>query len=693
MVIKNRILFGLALALSLVVGKEASAQNDSTAPAAPRNLCIGTDCTPTSVCSEYDECDEFERGSIGGDWVTEGNGWSVSAGSLRNVYASGGNVSLIRRAGSFSGADQCQTIQIANSSAIQAGTGFVFRATGSNLASSSRLDVVFAQDQNPQKIMVFSYTNGASPTLEGELDNFSVSYPFFLSACVEGTGSSTLVRIFNHGNSAPSGVLSSWASAFVDSVAYDGSPNLNSGRNYGLRNWRNSSAAGELRIGWWGAKAGRFEPPTFISLSQSSISRSHGEGENAPNASLEIGNIGGGSLNWTSELVNGLEDCNGGASGGRNWLDWSPKSGSGVTSSSPDTVSLTFNNSSNCRAANSPATATIRFSWNDGISGNQTADVTVQLNTSLPSSVPIPGGSVGQSGATGWEHTGVSLQSCENFASGSNYVLDGRSSPLVVDGCDFSGRTVRIYGEVTLRRSRVVNDDDFDCQTPAIGVQNGAGPVLIEDVEIRTTNPNARGGEARQDRTICVFKNNNLPLTIRRVWTHGSIRGLDFTSEQNILVEDSYLGPNASPPIGQPVGSCANNRERRHASAIRAAGGTNNITLNNTVLHIGYCSWASGLIATYPENGANGNWTINGGRWIIEDQNGGGYGIAAGYSPGEQQNYNYTVQDLEISTQYYSNGCPSGCAQQWNELGGNSTWTNVRKYNPGQPDHGQIINP
>jgi hypothetical protein len=228
------------------------------------------------------------------------------------------------------------------------------------------------------------------------------------------------------------------------------------------------------------------------------------------------------------------------------------------------------------------------------------------------------------------------------------------------------GRAVKIYGQVTLKRSRVRDDASEDCASPAIRIENGAGPVLIEDVEIATIDPNAVGGAKRQDRTICVFKGNTKSVTLRRVWTHGTMRGLDITSQSNLLVEDSYLGPNVSPPIGNPPGVGCSGSERAHASAVRAAGGSHAIVFRNTVLHIGACSWASGLIATYPENGANYDWEVAGGRWIIEGQNDGAYGIATGYTPPEEQpNHDYNIHDLQISTQFYSSGCPSGCAQSW----------------------------
>ena len=305
--------------------------------------------------------------------------------------------------------------------------------------------------------------------------------------------------------------------------------------------------------------------------------------------------------------------------------------------------------------------------------------VLLGIGSGATSGVPTPS-------STGWQHTGVTLKAC------SQSLLDGTASPLVVEGCDFT-HTIQIKGNVTLRKSRVIGSSSQDCADPAIKIASGAGPVLIEDVEIATTNPAALGGDPRQDRTICVMKSNTQPVTLRRIYTHDTMRGLDITGQQNVTVEDSYLGPNASPPIGQPPGSCSNNTERPHASAVRGAGGTNAITFRNTVLHIGYCAWASGLIATYPENGANTNWLIDGGRWIIEGQNDGGYGIAAGTSPGYPANSNFTVKNLQISTQFYTQGCPSGCAQNWQQLIGTNSWSAVTKYNPGRSDDGQTIAP
>lgn len=301
--------------------------------------------------------------------------------------------------------------------------------------------------------------------------------------------------------------------------------------------------------------------------------------------------------------------------------------------------------------------------------------------------LPIAGGTAGQAGATGYSHTGVTLASCSSYLSGGDYVLDGTSTPLVVSGCDFAGQ-VRISGNVTLKKSRVVNNSDCDSGCALIVILSGSGPVVIEDVEMTTTNVNAvgcvQGNNCRQDRTIGIFKDNTQPVTIRRVYAHHTLRGMDITGQQNITVVDSYMGPNTSPPIGEAPGSCINNSERAHSSAIRGAGGVQNVLIRNTVLEIGFCSWASGIYASYPEGGANHDVTISGGRWIIGDQNSGAYGIAVGCTNPESENYNFKVLNLQIQGDY-SGTCPSGCGQSWNELAwtvssASNAWTNVTKY-------------
>lgn len=330
----------------------------------------------------------------------------------------------------------------------------------------------------------------------------------------------------------------------------------------------------------------------------------------------------------------------------------------------------------------------------DGDASNGTAIqfgevVTTPGNSTCPTYPDFP-----SSDCTGYVHTGVTLKTCDQYISGGNFVISGTAGGTVVDGCDFFGRQVVIKGggAVTLKRSRVRYNGFQDTGAAAIYISNGAGPVTIEDVEVTTTDNSVTDETKRQDRTIAVDKNNTQPVTIRRVYAHDTIRSMDITGQNNITIEDSFFGPNYNPGTG----------ERKHSSGIRAAGGVYNVLIKNTYFEMGTNSFASGILATYPENGANHDITIDGGLWVIRPGNDGTYGIAAGYTKSnEQQNYNFTVKNLQISTQYYSSGCPSGCAQNWNQsgnsaigpLGGTKIWQNVTKYNPGKSDHGQAILP
>jgi hypothetical protein len=115
------------------------------------------------------------------------------------------------------------------------------------------------------------------------------------------------------------------------------------------------------------------------------------------------------------------------------------------------------------------------------------------------------------------------------------------------------------------------------------------------------------------------------------------------------------------------------------------------LTFNNTVLGVGQDSWSSGIMLRIQRTATTAGLLSMVGcdhpgseRWGLWDR-------CWIHPPNEQPNRDYNIRDLWISTQYYSQGCPSGCAQQWNELLGTNVWQNVRKYDPGQPDHGQQI--
>jgi hypothetical protein len=98
-------------------------------------------------------------------------------------------------------------------------------------------------------------------------------------------------------------------------------------------------------------------------------------------------------------------------------------------------------------------------------------------------------------------------------------------------------------------------------------------------------------------------------------------------------------------------------------------------------------------MAMYPESGANHDIKIDGGRFIIDDpyQWGGG-GLAVGCTTGvEEENYNFSVTNLQMSYATNPNFCSRGCVSNWNKLAGANVWSNVTIYNPGQSNDGQQI--
>lgn len=244
---------------------------------------------------------------------------------------------------------------------------------------------------------------------------------------------------------------------------------------------------------------------------------------------------------------------------------------------------------------------------------------------------------------TGWAHTGVTLTPY----TGSD-VID---AAVTIDSADITGglEIAHDTGLVWIKRSRITGG--FGDGSAGIEI-TGTGDVLIEDVEIRSTD--LASNATQFDRTISTAltnasRNSVATLTIRRVHAHGAIRGMDFSGDgEPILLEDCYHAFNYNPGVG----------ERDHTTAIRAAGNTFSITVNNCVLGMGDDCFASGVIAMYPEFGPNTGLTINGGLFVVQANNDGAFGIAAGFTPpGESPNHDFNVTGLWISTEFYSEGC------------------------------------
>lgn len=321
----------------------------------------------------------------------------------------------------------------------------------------------------------------------------------------------------------------------------------------------------------------------------------------------------------------------------------------------------------------------------------------------------------------------------------------------IVDGCAFgtdaAPATVIMAsgGTSTIKASEVKGKNPNGGTGAAIRVTSGGCPCNITDVEITTavctvdsitcfspsspildsqgvlvdpylgrpehidqsaaylvSNPAAVAccDSQRQDRSISTEeKANTQPVTITRLYSWDTQRGLTLTGSNNVTMTDSYeqnYNPhNRCAPYGAnpPLGFDAQPYDYAHSSEIRSTSGTSNMTFTNDVQIIGPCSNASGVLALYPESTGNHDITVNGGLWeITAPGNSGGYGAAAGFSPpgcggcpappgGESPNYNITIKNVHMSVAAsaalgYSGvtstfGFGGGLAQNWTYGGGN----------------------
>lgn len=318
---------------------------------------------------------------------------------------------------------------------------------------------------------------------------------------------------------------------------------------------------------------------------------------------------------------------------------------------------------------------TRQITWTGRDGEGNVVSGTVPVNVAAPvvGALPAPQ-------TTGYLHTGTTLTpyTGPKVITAPNVVIEDK---LITTDIEFSNAA-----NLTLRRCKVHSGSGGTGGYGNVNV-HGSSWGLIEDVEI-SCDPTRQYDRSIQ--TISRAGSATKKLTIRRVYAHGGFRGMDITSSGYIDMYDCYMGYNSNPGSG----------ERSHASAIRAAGGVSYCTFTNCFFGVGAQSLGSGLIATYPENGANHHLTFTGGLWDLQDQGGGApYGIACGYTIGsEQQNHDYTITDLYVSTAFYSGGCPGGVGQHWKSgdsrigaLGGTNLWSNVRKYHPGYADHNQQI--
>jgi|GEM_PF-3950250 len=230
---------------------------------------------------------------------------------------------------------------------------------------------------------------------------------------------------------------------------------------------------------------------------------------------------------------------------------------------------------------------------------------------------------------TGWQHTGVTLTAVNSlyYATTPGEVLDSK---------EFKGG-IRVEADnVTIKRSLVEGKDSGP--GAGIWIDAGVSGTLVEDVEI-TSLPGADPSNDTQivDRAITGSKTNN--LTIRRVYAHRMIRGLEYGCN-NTLIEDSYVDDEINPSDA-------------HMSAI---GGESCSTFNLTVRHnnIGLApnvNDSSTLLFYPPQVGAYGSQVFN----VLYENNliyGGTYCLWISSDP--QFSGTLTVRNNQFGTKYYS---------------------------------------
>jgi hypothetical protein len=137
---------------------------------------------------------------------------------------------------------------------------------------------------------------------------------------------------------------------------------------------------------------------------------------------------------------------------------------------------------------------------------------------------------------TGWKHTGVQLLTVHTETM---YVT---TPGAVVDSVDAQGGIVVEANNVTIRRSLV--EGRGSGEGAGIWIVRGVDGTLVEDVEV-TSLPGAdpTNVDALVDRAITAEQTTN--TTMRRVYAHGTIRGLEPGCSTTIV--DSYVDGEVNP--------------------------------------------------------------------------------------------------------------------------------------------------
>ncbi len=512
-------------------------------------------CEAVSPPSDWTDEDAFATDSItSGAWIADGTGWSVTGGALVNANVGLGGETWLRRASPALLDDHCQVIHLTSDNTVQAAPGLVLRSSNSNLSAATRLDFVFAEDENPNEFVLRSYAAGVPVAVEDSFTHTMSGFPAYIGACIEGAGSATAVAVFDFGASAPSADVTTWSASYIGTLFHDGSPVVDSSAGHGLRNWRNGSS-GDTLISWWGAVNAAFDSPSLMAVSNATPSASALEGVIPSDGSLVISNPSGGSFDWTSSRT-AIDDCNGATAGGQDWVNFSTTSGLGVTQGTPDTVTIDYSDAG-CLVTETPHVAT--FLVASGAS-NSPLTVTVTRHTTAVVAGSFPPYTVGDHladdnwghqhpscppdvsascGISGTVAPGTTIENCTHtsnitLGSGSGYTIrcvnwdipgsaasPGTSSWGTAISCTGSCEKIHI-DKVTMDGTYAPNSDpgidgsDFLKFSSAFGGVGARHSALIENSVFRGNRVSILAGGGKLDKDDESYLDDGLYALIAR---------------------------------------------------------------------------------------------------------------------------------------------------------------------------------
>lgn len=227
---------------------------------------------------------------------------------------------------------------------------------------------------------------------------------------------------------------------------------------------------------------------------------------------------------------------------------------------------------------------------------------------------------------------------------GDNYVFSNMLFP--------EGLVVEV-NNLTLVNCKIQADNPYGLRQ-----LNGYTGLTVSRTEVTSLDP---GSSEWIDRAVSIEGGGAL---LDRVKIHKCWRGINGFAD-NIVVIASFIGDN-------------NNPTGEHASGFHCDGGADHVRLLYNTWECVPGTETSGILAIYPESGANTDFFIRGN--LFKDS--GVYTVRVGYTPPESPNSDFQVFDNWFSTEYLSYTSadanyptPPGA---WAQVAGTSWWNNNR---------------